>query len=877
MGSPRPVAPRPARPPRAPRMSDRARRRAALAVALCLSASALPGAEPDAAGAAFFESQVRPLLIARCGECHGPDKQQGGVRLDIRAGVLSTAELSTGAPAVVPGNAAASRLVEVLAHADYDTGMPPAGPLPAAEVALLTAWIDRGAPWPTGEEVTPTAGDPSDHWAFRPVVRPPVPDAPGSTPIDRFLNAKLNAAGVDPAPPADRRTQVRRLFLDLLGVPPTWGELSSVLSDRSPDWYPRLVDRLLADPRHGERWARRWLDVARYADTRGYVLAGRSRDYPFAWTYRDYVVRAFNEDLPYDRFVTEQLAADRLAAAGELPANDPALAALGFLTLGDRFIDNPVLIADDRVDVTTRGLLGLTVACARCHDHKFDPVPTEDYYALYGVFRSSTDPDELPEIGESPDTPEARAFAAERARLAAASAAETAKQAAAVDAHLRARFGSYLAAAAGVLPKDDPRRADLREPGLRHYKSLLGQAGAGNPHLAEWVRLRSDPAAADAAAVDALIARFESPDPADAAATAAADRYATPPGGRWRGFAAKPERDAAQAKETALKQFVAASPHAPPRAQALVDGPRREWNTVFIRGDLGRRGKEIVPHAVPSILTGGELVELTADPGASANVSGRRELAAAIVDPANPLTARVLVNRVWAWHFGTGLVDTPSDFGRQGGRPSHPELLDWLAAEFVANGWSLKWLHRTLVSTDAYRRRAGPAAGTAADPGNRLLARFPRQRLDVRGVAGRGPGRDRHARRAGRRPAGPAVRPRRHPPPHAVREDRPVRPAGHAAELRLPQSRHLRGVPDRHGRPPAGPVRPERAVPRRLGRGPRRRDRRGRGGDLPPRAAPRPDRRGAGPGAAFLAAAGDGGPALLAQALLMSNEFAFLE
>ena len=862
-------------------MTDRDRRRAVLAAAFCLSASALPAADPDAGPnaeeVAFFESQVRPLLIARCGACHGPDKQQGGVRLDTRAGALSTAELSTGAPAVVPGDAAASRLVGVLAHADYDTGMPPAGKLPDAEIALLAAWVDRGAPWPTEEEETPAAGDPADHWAFRPVVLPPVPGAPGSTPIDRFLNAKLSDAGLEPAPPADRRAQVRRLFLGLLGVPPTWEELRSVLSDRSPDWHPRLVDRLLADPRHGERWARRWLDVARYADTRGYVLAGRSGDYPFAWTYRDYVVRAFNGDLPYDRFVTEQLAADRLAAAGELPADDPALAALGFLTLGDRFIDNPVLIADDRVDVTTRGLLGLTVACARCHDHKFDPVPTEDYYALYGVFRSSTDPDELPEIGAPPDTPAARAFAAERARLAAESAAETAKQAAAVDAHLRARFGSYLAAAAGVLPDDDPRRDGLRELGLRHYTRLLENAGPRNPHLAAWVRLREDPADADAAAVDALIARFESPDPADAAATAAANRYATPPGGRWEGFATRPERDAAQKKETALKQFVAASPHAPPRAQALVDGPRREWNTVFIRGDLGRRGKAIVPHAVPSILTGGELVELTADPDSAAAVSGRRELAAAIVDPVNPLTARVLVNRVWAWHFGTGLVDTPSDFGRQGGRPSHPELLDWLAAEFVANGWSLKWLHRTLVSTDAHRREAGPAAGTAADPGNRLLARFPRQRLTFEAW----------------RDAALAVT-------GALDERIGGRPAplfGDDATRR----RTLYGKIDRYDLPgtlrnfdfpspdTSAASRTDTAVPQQALfalNGPYLADWAAAlaaetGGDVgaiyrrtllrDPTAAER-DRA-----AAFLAAAGENGPALLAQALLMSNEFAFLE
>ena len=853
---------------------------ARLAVPLFLLATVCPANEPDAAPSAAaldqFETQIRPLLAKRCHECHGAAKQQGGVRLDTRAGVFAGPVPSTGVPAVVPGDAAGSRLIGVLAHADYDVGMPPAGKLPDEEVALLTAWVERGAPWPAEEpgEEEATA-DPREHWAFRPIERPAVPDAPGSTPVDRFLNARLADAGLTAAPRADRRTQVRRLYLDLLGVPPTWEELRAILVDESPDWYAATVERLLADPRHGERWARHWLDVARYADTRGYVFRD-SIEYAFAWTYRDYVVAALNADKPFDRFVTEQLAADRLAAAGELPADAPELAALGFLTLGDRFTNNPVLIADDRVDVTARGLLGLTAACARCHDHKFDPIPTEDYYALYGVFRSSVEPDELPAIGPAPDTPGARAFRAERDRLVGLARAKREGFAAGIEAELRARLGSHLAAAAGVpadrIPGPAPRRAFVAR-----LRVALERADPDDPRLAPWVRLKADRDAFTATETAALIARFNDADPADEQATAAAERYANLPAGRFRAYANTKERNAVRDAEKVAADYVAASPHARPRAHVLLDGPRRERNAVFVRGDAGRRGEEVVPHAVPSLLTGGKLVELTADPAASDGVSGRLELAAAITDPANPLTARVLVNRVWAWHFGAGLVTTPSDFGVRADPPSHPELLDWLAAEFTANGWSLKWLHRQIVLSDAFRRAAGPAAGSAADPGNRLLGRFPRRRLtfeawrdSVMAVSGVLEG------SVGGRPADLFGEPRMTRRTLYGRIDRNDLP-GTLRNFDFPS-------PDT-----SAAARTESAVPQQAlfalnsplpaawaralaGRA---------GADVgemyrrvllrEPTAAERAR------AAAFLETAGDDGPALLAHALLLSNEFAFLE
>ena len=346
------------------------------------------------------------------------------------------------------------------------------------------------------------------------------------------------------------------------------------------------------------------------------------------------------------------------------------------------------------------------------------------------MFRSSEEPDELPPIGAPADTPAANAFRAERDRLATAAERLERELTVRIVADLRARLGTHLAAAAGR-PTTGPTDPPLREAFVGRLRVTLERTGPEDERLGAWVRVHRDPAAATAAEVAALVARYDDPDPNDAPASAAADRYANVPAGRFSGYADTADRNAVRKAEADLNDFVASSPHAPPRAHVLNDRSGRVRNTVFIRGDRSRRGDEVIPHAVPSILTGGTLVELTDDPRASANVSGRRELAAAIVDPENPLTARVIVNRVWAWRFGTGLVATPSDFGLQGERPSHPELLDWLAAEFVANGWSLKRLHREMLLTDAFRRAAGPAAGSAADPGNRLLARFPRRRLSL--------------------------------------------------------------------------------------------------------------------------------------------------
>jgi cytochrome c553 len=407
-----------------------------VALAAVLALAGPPSAEAER----FFEAKVRPVLAEHCMRCHGPQKQKGGLRLDSGPALLRGGNAG---PAVKPGDPDGSLLIRVVRQTG-DLKMPPKGKLPPAAVEDLAAWVKMGAPWPsTGEgrgEGTAT------HWAFRPVTDPALPavkDAAwAATPLDRFVLAKLEAKGLTPSPPADKRTLIRRVTFDLTGLPPTPEEVEAFVSDPAPDAYEKLIDRLLASPAYGERWGRHWLDVARYADTKGYVFF-EENEFPWAWTYRDYVIRAFNDDLPFDRFIREQLAADRLP----LGADRRPLTALGFLTVGGRFMNNPHDILDDRIDVVSRGLLGLTVACARCHDHKFDPIPSRDYYALYGVFASSVEPAIPPLFAVPPATEEYRKFAAELEARERKQAEFLAAKRAEVAGGARTRAAEYLLAA----------------------------------------------------------------------------------------------------------------------------------------------------------------------------------------------------------------------------------------------------------------------------------------------------------------------------------------------------------------------------------------------------------------------------------------------
>ncbi len=581
--------------------------------------SAAPPANPQ--GVEFFEKHVRPILTAKCQSCHGRKRQQGGLRLDSRAALLKG---SDNGPVVEPGQPEKSSLVRAIRY-DGDVQMPPKGKLSDEAIAHLTDWIKMGAPWPddvvkSDEHSRSVAEVRRTHWSFQPVKKPPLPAVKNpawvKTPIDAFVLAPLEAKGLTPSPMADRRTLIRRLMLDLHGLPPTPEEVAAFETDHSPDAYARLVDSLLASPRYGERWGRHWLDVARYADSKGYVFTDERR-YPFAYTYRDYVIRAFNEDLPYDQFVMQQLAADQLP----LGADKRPLAALGYLTLGRRFLNNVHDIIDDRIDVTMRGLQAMTVGCARCHDHKFDPIPQRDYYSLYGVFASSMEPKELPLIGQAEQTAELAAFEKELVK----------------------------------------RKLEVAKYRTEHKDELA----KGNRKF----------------------------------------------------------RDGLRALQKKVEQWQATSPAAPPRAMALIDKPTPETPHIFLRGNPNNRGP-VVPRQFLEVVAGE-----TRQP--FRHGSGRLELARAIADRNNPLTARVLVNRVWLHHFGAGLVRTPSDFGLRGDPPTHPELLDWLAATFVDNGWSIKKLHRLILLSNTYRQTSGDDPRLLqTDPENRLLARMNRRRLD---------------------------------------------------------------------------------------------------------------------------------------------------
>ncbi len=471
-----------------------------------------------------------------------------------------------------------------------------------------------------------------EHWSFRPVRKPELPDVRDSAwvnnPIDRFVLARLEQAGLKPSPPADRRTLIRRVYLDLIGLPPSPEEVRKFLDDRAPDAFEKVVDSLLNSPRYGERWGRFWLDTARYSDGLGGFLDNRAL--PQAWRFRDWVVDAWNRDRPYDEFVQAQIAGDLID-----PENDGR--ATGFFAMGPTYISDggdPEAKAQaeaetlsDRVDTFARGFLGLTAACARCHDHKFDPITTADYYAIAGIFKNS----------EVVDVPLVSGEVVGRYQEA--------------QELIKAQNEKIQA-----LLKDQAQRLGVRE------NEVEKQLGDG---------LRGE--------LDALRQELER------------RKTASPP------------------------QF--------PTAHCLIDSGSEDMH-IAIRGDLRKKG-ERAPRRFLQILTGEELPLF--DQG-----SGRRQLAKAVADPGNPLTARVMVNRIWLQHFGGALVGSPSNFGVIGEKPSHPELLDWLAATFVESGWSIKRLHRLILASSTWRMSSGYVAGNMnVDAGNRLLWRMNPRKLDV--------------------------------------------------------------------------------------------------------------------------------------------------
>ena len=607
--------------------------RVVILIALAVSFTTSKGQTLTRAQSDFFENKIRPIFVKECYKCHSQSapKLKGGLSLETREG---WSKGGTTGPAVVPGDPEKSLLIKAVRYTDEDLQMPPKGQkLSDAQVADLESWVKMGAPDPRFGGTTAGSKDanksPRDHWAFQPIKNPPVPAVQDTnwikTPIDAFILSKLQENGMKPNATADKRTLIRRATFDLIGLPPTQQEIKDFLDDGSSEAFAKVVDRLLESPHYGERWGRYWLDTARYADTKGDVKKNQEDyHYPYAWTYRDYVVRAFNEDKPFNRFIMEQIAADKLVARDTNKSN---VAAMGFLTLGERFNENINDVINDRIDVVTKGFLGLTVTCARCHDHKFDPIPTKDYYSLRGVFASSVEP----------------------------------------------------------------------------FPPVIGKINYSSTNYIDYLR-KSEPMEKQLAALDQ-------------------QRKAT------RGN--RPAVKKIQGEETRLRADLAevelSHPDAPARAMMLVDSPTPKDSPVFIRGEAENKG-EMVPRQFLQILSPPNRVPFQ-------NGSGRLDLAIGISSDHNPLTARVIVNRVWLHHFDAGIVTTPDDFGNQSVPPSHPELLDYLATRFIADGWSIKKLHRMIMLSSVYQESSENNPRYAQiDPENRWLWQANIRRMDFEEV-----------------------------------------------------------------------------------------------------------------------------------------------
>jgi hypothetical protein len=628
------------------------------AAAAVLSAQTPPRHE---ATVEFFEKKVRPLLVGNCYTCHSADtNSKGGLRVDDRNGLLQGG--NSGA-AVVPGKPEESLLLLAVRHDEGVPKMPPKKHLSAEQVADLTTWIKDGAAWPAVEAAAVLAvGKPNakyealrkNHWAWQPLSRGPVPRVHDESwplnDIDRFILSRLEQEGLGPVRDADRLTLIRRVAFDLTGLPPAPEEIDAFVADPSPSAFERVVDHLLASPAYGQHWGRHWLDVARYGDSTG---SSRNLPMPHAWRYRDYVVDAFNRDKPYNRFIREQVAGDLLPAGTE-PERAEQLVATGFLALGVKDVNQRFKVrfimdnVDEQIDTVSRAVLGLTASCARCHDHKFDPIPTADYYALAGIFRSTDlcaglrnkmggggldyyDTKMLIKAG--PDVPPDAATSEklEKARKALAEA--------------RAEFEKLVDNPAGDVPGPDgrPKRAIARQKMVRSENQLL---------------LLTDPSANGGKVVLGV-------------------------------------RDAKAVSDTEIR----------------------------IRGEAEKLGP-IVPRGFLGVLKVSDV------PAVNRQQSGRLELARWLTSAENPLTPRVMVNRVWRHLFGQGLVTTVDNFGVMGDRPSHPALLDYLAAEFVRDGWSVKAFVRKVVLSRAYRLSSEASErNITVDPANRLVWRHAPRRL----------------------------------------------------------------------------------------------------------------------------------------------------
>ncbi|MFO0891097.1 MAG: DUF1553 domain-containing protein [Isosphaeraceae bacterium] len=624
-------------------------------------AGSAPAAPNEPAGIEFFEKKIRPLLVERCYSCHSAQakKVRGGLRLDTRAGWQAGGDMG---PAIKPGDPEHSPLIEAVRYRGERLRMPPKGRLAEREVELLTRWVAMGAPDPrSGDAVGPPApaagpsrGLDRDLWSFRVPADPAVPTVADRawprSPLDHFVLEKLEESGLRPAPEADKRTLIRRATFDLIGLPPSTREVGAFLADRSPDAFAKVVERLLASPQYGERWGRHWLDVARYSDSNG---LDENTAYGNAWRYRDHVIAAMNDDQPYDRFVLEQLAGDLLPRASARAETHRRLIATGFLSLGPKSlaeVDERKMvldIVDEQIEAVGRTFMGLTLGCARCHDHKFDPISTADYYGLAGIFQSTRTMDSLKKLAKWHEN--SLGTEQELARLA------------------------------------------------EHERKVKEQRDS----------------------IDQLVRE--------------ANERVKAAGGKGFELPAKPEELYPAESKARLQQMRDALAKLEKEAPEVPSALGVEEGAV-VEGRILVRGNHLTPGAPVARRFPHVLAMVTAPP-IGKDRSGRLELARWLVDDRHPLTARVMVNRIWRWHFGQGLVATPDNFGTTGERPVHPELLDWLARRFIEGGWSIKAMHRLIMLSSTYRQSAAydPEA-SQVDPEGRLYWRWPPRRLEAEAV-----------------------------------------------------------------------------------------------------------------------------------------------
>jgi len=734
----------------------------------------------------FFEKQVRPILFKSCSTCHNSKAKTAQLDLTTSKGFNQGGE---GGPLINREKPEDSRLLKVILY-EGQLKMPPTGKLKDEEIAILTSWIKMGAPWPETRAIPEnkwtnrsserefTEAE-KKFWSYQAMARPALPRVKRSTwvksPIDAFILEKLELRNISPAPPANKFTLLRRATYDLTGLPPTQTEIRDFVSDSSPDAFKKVVERLLSSPRYGEKWGRFWLDMARYADSTG---NDEDHRYPFAWKYRDYVIEAFNTDLPYDQFIREQIAGDLIPSANSEEVNRRGIIATGFLALGPKALaqqDKKKMlydVYDEQVEVTSRAFLGLTVSCARCHNHKFDPILTRDYYSMVGIFastRSFSDP--MAFVSQALNKPlvpksqydlylEKKKANQDQVKVRQTEMSEL------IDAarerlvsENRSRLADFMVAARKINAENSDLKTvadkeNLAEAILKKWVEYL-KKGKVREHLLEWENAKSENLAVVAQSYQQ---RF-------------IDRQAkwTETLNNWRtkyrqalaekkDFPDRPEFEAGQDRffhevyinrdgpfSVSPEDLIKSSPgdgqkitqlrkeldvlkkQAPPEPEmacAVEDGEIVNQR-VFIRGDYHNEGED-APKGFPKILATQTM------PVSITSGSGRLQLARWITQPDHPLTARVMVNRIWQWHFGEGIVRTPDNFGKMGEPPTHPELLDYLARQFVESGWSIKSMHRLIMLSSVYQMASGgPEESIAVDPENRLVSRFNRRRLSV--------------------------------------------------------------------------------------------------------------------------------------------------